>query len=163
MKGKNLDHARYKKAPLTDMKGGANYESDIFCSPWLLLSVFALRVRGRGGRATSRAGREALLAGGYQRRSRLFSGKPRQSRPQLYIRCGATGGESRLFGRGPIPHCENYHASAPDFEKALSQHRTRQCRTVIPGPYVVSSRGPKSGTDEYPTRYERELVTGLTT
>ena len=48
-------------------------------------------------------------------------------------------------------------ASASDLGKGPFPSQERQCCAAIPWAYVVSSRGPKGGADEYPTRYERNL------
>src|SRR5262245_12068160 len=135
-------------------KKGDNYEGDTF-SGGALIDCFAQRVRGRQYRRRH-CSRETSAAGGQlSTRPRLFLGR-RPIRPSLHVRRGATGGSFELFGQSPIPHRE-LCASASDLGKGPFPSQERQCCAAIPWAYVVSSRGPKGGADEYPTRYERNL------
>src|SRR4030095_11128851 len=141
------------------MAGGETTpEKEIIMKVIYFLSVFLFSVllsacaaiRGGGGR---RPGKTGAAGGQLSVRPPLFSGS-RASRPQLYVRYGATGRSLELFGQSPIPH-RQLCASAPDFAESTFPAQEQQSRTVIPWPCVVSSRRPKGGAAEYPTRYER--------
>src|SRR6266478_7883906 len=112
-------------------------------------------MRGRPGRRGRRTRKAGAAGGQLSSRPRLLSGR-RTSRPQLYIRRGATGGSLELFGQSSIPYGK-LCTSASDFGKRPSPAQERQSRTAIPWPYVVSSGRPKGGIDEYPTRFAGNL------
>ena len=115
----------------------------------VLLSACAA-IRGEGD---VDRGRQALLAGNYQTALGYFQ-EAEQADPNYIYGAELREGVSSYLGRAQYL-TGNYRTSAPDFGKKPFPAQERQFRTAIPWPYVVSSRGPKGGTDEYPTRYER--------
>ena len=93
-------------------------------------------------------GREALLAGNNQA-ALIYFQQAEQADPDYIYGAELREGVASFLGRAQYL-TGNYPQARQTLQKALSRAPNRQCRTVIPGPYVVSSRGPKSGTDEYP-------------
>src|SRR5262249_15303379 len=51
----------------------------------------------------------------------------------------------------------NYAQARQTLGKGSFATQERRCRTAIPWPYVVSSRGPKGGANGHPKWHERNL------
>src|SRR5215467_1779118 len=138
----------------TTHEKGDNDEGDIF-SGRALVECFALRVRDNPGRRGRRPRKTSDAGGQLSTGSRLISGC-RESTPHLSIWYRAAGRSLELSWQNPIPH-RQLRPSASDSGKGSFAAPQRQCRTAIPWPYVVSSRGPKGGANEHPTWHERNL------
>src|SRR5215467_8190759 len=138
----------------TTHEKGDKYEGDIF-SGRALVECFALRVRNNPGRRRRRPRKTSDAEGRLSTSPRLISGC-RESKPHLCLWYRATGGSLELSGQNPIPH-RQLRPSASDFGKGSFATQERRCRTAIPWPYVVSSRGPKGGANGHPKWHERNL------
>ena len=106
----------------------------------------------RGGGDVDR-GRQDLLAGNNQSALGYFQ-QAEQADPSYMYGTELREGVASFLGRTQYL-TGDYAQARQNFGKSAFPAQERQPRPAIPWPYVVSSRRPKGGADEYSSRYER--------
>ena len=98
-------------------------------------------------------GRNALLAGNYKAAVGYFK-EAEETDPSFMYGTELREGVASYLGRSQYL-TGGLRSSPSDFRKSAFPAQERQPRPALPRPYVVSSRRPKGGADEYRTGYER--------
>ena len=100
----------------------------------------------------STEGDNALLAGNYKAALGYFQ-QAEQADPTYMYGTELREGVASFLGRSQYL-TGDYAQARQTLAKSAFPAPERQPRTALPRPYVVSSRRPKGGADEYSSRYE---------
>jgi len=133
----------------------------IYFLAWLSVSVWLAGCATIRGGGDVDQGRQALFEGNYKAALGLFQDAAQVDPNYIY---GTELREGVLSYLGRAQYLNgNYAQARQTLEKALSQHKGDNVARLYLGLTLYRLGDQKDGTDEYPSRYERKLITSLIT